>query len=158
VRLLQPRTKLIVEIVRRSNSDEVAPPSRSVIDRPHDSRALHPPTEREGGDEVILTGRESGKPYARNANEARFLRDDLDVAEAAQHADESSSDGEYRRIGTTKERLEREAAARVPQVLRHQTGAALLAHRHRPWPLGHAESLLLQELPRRQHARLITPN
>lgn len=50
--------------------------------------------KREPRHEVILARRESGKPDARDTDEARLLRKDLDIAERAEHADESSGEAE----------------------------------------------------------------
>jgi hypothetical protein len=45
--------------------------------------------ERETRNEVILARRESGEADACHADEARLLRNDLDVAEGTQDVDES---------------------------------------------------------------------
>ena len=73
--------------------------------------------ERETRNEVILSRREAGEADACDADEARFLRNDLNVAEGTQDVDESPGEVHDRWIAASKEGLEREASTRMPQVL-----------------------------------------
>jgi hypothetical protein len=84
--------------------------------------------ERETRNEVILPRREPGEADACSADEARFLRNDLNVAEGTQDVDESPGEVHDRWIGASKEGLEREASTRMPQILRYEAGTT-------PWEI-----------------------
>src|SRR5262245_65814880 len=98
--------------------------------------------ERKGRNEVIFARREPRKADACNANEARFLRNDLDIAEVAQGVDEPPGEVDDRWIGASKERLEREAPTRMPQVLRDETRTAPWADPHRLLRAWHGRRVL----------------
>jgi len=111
--------------------------------------------ERKARNEVILARRQPREADACNANEARFLRKDLDVAERAQGLDESSGEIEDRWIGAGEERLEREVSARMPQILRDEARATPRAGPHRLLRAWHGRSLLALGCDR--VGRTITP-
>ena len=97
--------------------------------------------EREVRDEMIFAGRQTRETNASNADEARFLGNDLDVAEGAQDVEESPGQVENGWIGAGEERLEREVSARMPQVPGDQARTAPGAGPHRPLRAWHARSL-----------------
>ena len=111
VGLLEPRRQLVVEIIDGSDRHEVSPPLRTIILRSTHPWALQPSMERESRHEVILARRETGEADACNADEACFLRNDLDVAEGPQDVNKSSCKLDDRRIGAGEEGLEREPSA-----------------------------------------------
>lgn len=114
VGLLEPAFQLVVEVAGGSDRHEVRAPARPVVVRSNHPRALQPSMKREARDEVILARREPGEADASHADEPRFLRDDLNVAERTQHLDESPGEADDRRIGAGQESVEREASARMP--------------------------------------------
>jgi hypothetical protein len=100
--------------------------------------------KRKTRNEVISAWREPGEADTSNADEARFLRKDLDVAESTQDVDKSPGKIDDRWIGASKESLEREASTRMPQVLRDQARPARWADPHRGFQAWHGRSLPLQ--------------
>ena len=94
VGLLKPSSELVVEVIDGSDRYEVKTPSRAVIFRSSDPRALQPPVKRESGHEVILARRESGKSDARDTDEAGLLRKDLDIAKRPENVDVSPGESE----------------------------------------------------------------
>ena len=81
-------------------------PRRTIVLLPSHPWAFQPSMERETRNEVILSRREAGEADACDADEARFLRNDLNVAESTQDVDESP--GEF-----TTDGLERAKARSV---------------------------------------------
>jgi hypothetical protein len=102
--------------------------------------------ERETRNEMILARREPCEADASNADESRFLRNDLDVAESTQEVDESQGEVDDRWIGASKEGLEREASTRMPQIPRDETRTTPWAGPHRVLRAWHAPSLLVQDV------------
>jgi hypothetical protein len=88
VRLLKPVFQFIVEVVDGSNGDEMSAPLRTIVLFSSHPLAFQPSTERKARNEVILAGREPREADAGNADEARFLGNDLNAAEGAQDVDE----------------------------------------------------------------------
>jgi hypothetical protein len=99
--------------------------------------------ERETRNEVILPRREPGEADACDADEARFLRNDLNVAEGTQDVDESPGEVHDRWIGASKEGLERKASTRMPQILRDEARTTPWADPHRGLRGWHRRSLLV---------------
>jgi len=97
--------------------------------------------ERKTRNEVILAGRESGEADASNANEPRFLWNDLHVAERTQHVDESPGKLDDRWIRASKESLECEPSTRMRQILRDEARTALWADPQRGFRGWHGRSL-----------------
>jgi hypothetical protein len=104
--------------------------------------------QRETRDEVILARRQSSKADTCHADEARFLRNDLDIAQGTQDVEVFPGEPDDRWIGASKEGLEREVSTRMPQILRNQAGTTLRADPHRLLREWHAPSLLIVELIR----------
>ena len=73
-------------------------PARSVVHRLDDARAGQPAMQRETGEEAILARLQPGEPDSSDTGQSRLLRDDLDVAEGAEHRDVGSSEIEYGRL------------------------------------------------------------
>jgi hypothetical protein len=97
--------------------------------------------ERETGDEVILARREPGKADPGDADEACFLRNDLNVAERAQDVDKLPGDADDRWIRASEESFEREVSTRMPQILRDEARTTVWADPHRLLRAWHARSL-----------------
>jgi hypothetical protein len=98
--------------------------------------------ERETRNEMILARREPGEADASNADQSRFLRNDLDVAEVPQDADELHRERDDRWIGASEEGLERVLSARMPQVPGNEARTTLRADPQLVLRAWHARSLL----------------
>lgn len=118
-------------------------PRRTIVLFSNDPRASQPSMERKVRNEVTLARRQPREADTCHADEARFLRKDLDVAERAQDLDESSGESENRWIGAGEKRLEREVSARMPEVLRDEARAAPRARPHWTVRAWHGRSLLV---------------
>src|SRR5262245_59119294 len=145
VGLLEPRLQFGVEVVDGSDRHEVSAPLRTIVLLSSHSGAVQPAMERETRDEMLLARREPGEADARNADESRLLRNDLNVAETAQEVDESPREMEDGSIGASEEGLEREASTGMPQVPCDETRTTLRAGPHRVLRAWHARSVLVQD-------------
>ena len=130
VGLLKPGFQLVVQVIDGSDGHEVNAPRRTIVLLPSHPWAFQPSVERETRNEVILPRREPGEADACNADEARFLRNDLNVAEGTQDVDESPGEVHDRWIGASKEGLERKASTRMPQILRDEARTTPWADPH----------------------------
>jgi hypothetical protein len=110
VGLLKPGFQLVIEIVDGPDRHEVSAPCRTIVLLSSHPWAFQPSMERETRNEMIPARREPGEADPSNADESRFLRNDLDVAESTQDVDESQGEVDDRWIGASKEGLEREAS------------------------------------------------
>ena len=127
VRLLQPRAKLAVQVGGRCDADVVPAPARTVVDRLDDSPILNPAMEGERGHEVILARIQTGESDAGDGDETGLLGEHLDVAERFEQRDVLARRGQDPGRGAGKERLEREPAARVPEIAGDEARAAFRA-------------------------------
>jgi len=143
VGLLKPGFELVVEVIDGSDGHEVSAPRRTIALLSSHPWAFQPSMECETRNEVILPGREPGEADACHADQARFLRNDLDVAKGTQHVDESPGEVDDRWIGASKEGLEREASTRMPQILRNEARTTLWADPDRLLRAWHAHSVLV---------------
>jgi len=141
VGLLQPAFQRIVQIFDRSNGHGMDAPPRAIVLCSNHPRTFQPSMQREVGHEVILARRQPGEADAGDADEARFLRNDLNVTEGAQDIEESPRETDDRRIRAREQRLERELSARMPQIPGDQARTAPRAGPHRMLRAWHVRSL-----------------
>jgi integrase-like protein len=127
MRLLYPSAQLVIKILLGPNVDEVASPARSVVGRLDDSRMAKPAPQRKAGPEPGLAGIQARKPHPSDADQPRLLGNDLYVAKRLENADVVARQVKDTRPGTSEQVLDREVAARVPQILADQPCAALWA-------------------------------
>jgi hypothetical protein len=146
VGLLKPGFQLVIEVVDGPDRHEVSAPLRTIVLLSSHPWAFQPSMERETRNEMILARREPREADASNADESRFLRNDLDVAESTQDVDESQGEVDDRWIGASKKGLEREASTRMPQIPCDETRTTPWAGPHRVLRAWHARSLLVQDV------------
>lgn len=139
VRLLKPGLQLVIKVVDRSDRNEVNVPIWTVVLGSNHFWALQPSMERETRHEMILARREPRETDAGDADEPRFLRKDLDIAERAQDVDELPGEPEDRRIGAGKQGVERETPTRMPEIPGDEARTTLRADPHRLFLAWHAQ-------------------
>src|SRR5262245_8858531 len=100
----------------RSYIDVVGSPPRTVIDSLDDTRALKPAMQGETGKEPILARIQTCEPNARDTDQARLLRNHLNVTQRIEYSNVIATelDNLWFRFG--EERLQCESPARVPHV------------------------------------------
>src|SRR5687767_11051039 len=79
--LLQPGAQLIIEVIFRLYIDVVGTPPRAIVVRLNDARTLKPTVQGKTGQETVLARRETCEPNTCDADQACFLRDNLNVSQ-----------------------------------------------------------------------------
>jgi hypothetical protein len=103
VRLLEPGTKLVIDVGSRPHADVMDVPARTkrfVLD---DSPTLDGPAKRETGNEVILSRRQTREAHTGHTDQTRLLRKNLNVPERMKHPDVPSGEPHGSWIGASEE-------------------------------------------------------